>query len=234
MRLPAGRYVAVVLDLDGVLTDTAALHVAAWTRLFDSYLPRRGGVAGEDHRRFTEADYRRYVDGKPRYDGVRDLLAARGISLPYGDPADPPDRETVCGLGNRKAEDVRAQLAAGGLRAFPDAMGFVRAARAAGLRLGVVSASRNAAAVLSAVRLRDRFDILVDGVVAHELGLAGKPDPAPSSRRPGGWARHRRARSWSRPLSRGSRPGVAAASASWWAWRAPGRRRTCGAPAPTR
>ena len=178
VRLPAARYVAVVLDLDGVLTDTAALHVAAWTRLFDSYLHRRGGVAGEDHRRFTEADYRRYVDGKPRYDGVHDLLAARGISLPYGDPADPPDRETVCGLGNRKAEDVRAQLAAGGLRAFPDALGFVRAARAAGLRLGVVSASRNAAAVLSAVRLRDRFDILVDGEVAQELGLAGKPDPA--------------------------------------------------------
>ena len=177
VRLPAGRYVAVVLDLDEVLTDTAALHVAAWTRLFDSFLPHRGGVAGEDHRRFTEADYRRYVDGKPRYDGVHDLLAARGISLPYGDPADPPDRETVCGLGNRKAEDVRARLAAGGLRAFPDAMGFVRAARAAGLRLGVVSASRNAAAVLSAVRLRDRFDILVDGVVAHELGLPGKPDP---------------------------------------------------------
>ena len=176
--LPATRYVAVVLDLDGVLTDTAALHVAAWTRLFDSYLHRRGGVAGEDHRRFTEADYRRYLDGKPRYDGVHDLLAARGISLPYGDPADPPDRETVCGLGNRKAEAVRAQRAAGGLRPSPDALGFVRAARAAGLRLGVVSASRNAAAVLSAVRLRDRFDILVDGEVAQELGLAGKPDPA--------------------------------------------------------
>ena len=178
VRLPAGRYVAVVLDLDGVLTDTAALHLAAWTRLFDGYLPHRGGVAGEDHRRFTEADYRRYVDGKPRYDGVRDLLAARGISLPYGDPADPADRETVCGLGNRKDEDVRARLAAGGLRAFPDALVFLRDARAAGLRLGVVSASRNAATVLAAVRLRDRFDVLVDGVVAQELGLPGKPDPA--------------------------------------------------------
>jgi alpha,alpha-trehalase len=109
---------------------------------------------------------------------VHDLLAARGISLPYGDPADPPDRETVCGLGNRKGEDVRARLAAGGLRAFPDAQGFLRSARAAGLRLAVVSASRNATVVLSAVRLRDRFDILVDGVVAQELGLPGKPDPA--------------------------------------------------------
>ena len=117
--LSLDRLEAVVFDTDGVLTDTASVHAAAWRRLFDEYLQVRATRNGEPFRPFTEADYLRSVDGRPRYDGVAAFLASRGIELPWGDPDDPPDRETVCGLGNRKNRWFLTQVQEHGVRAFP-------------------------------------------------------------------------------------------------------------------
>jgi trehalose 6-phosphate phosphatase len=172
------RLEAVVFDTDGVLTDTARVHAAAWKRLFDEYLERRTARLGGPFRAFEETDYLRYVDGRPRYDGVAGFLGSRGIDLPWGDPSDPPDRETVCGLGNAKDRSFVAHLGAHGAHAFPTSVAFVRRLRAAGLRTAAVSASRNMVAVLEAAGLRGLFDAEVDGVEADRLGLAGKPDPA--------------------------------------------------------
>jgi len=172
------RLEAVVFDTDGVLTDTASVHAAAWKRLFDEHLTQRAARPGEPFRAFTEADYLRHVDSRPRYDGVAGFLASRDISLPWGDPSDPPDRETVCGLGNAKDRLFVAQLRDHGAQAFPTSVGFVRRLRERGLRTAVASASRNMVAVLEAAGLRELFDIEVDGVEADRLGLAGKPDPA--------------------------------------------------------
>jgi hypothetical protein len=115
-----------VFDTDGVLTDTARVHAAAWKRLFDEYLERRTARLGGPFRAFEETDYLRYVDGRPRYDGVAGFLASRGIELPWGDPSDPPDRETVCGLGNAKDRSFVAHLRAHGAHAFPTSVVFVR------------------------------------------------------------------------------------------------------------
>jgi alpha,alpha-trehalase len=172
------RLEAVVFDTDGVLTDTAGVHATAWKRLFDGYLQRRAARGGEPFRAFTETDYLRHVDGRPRYDGVAGFLASRGIQLPWGDPADPPDRETVCGLGNAKDGYFLAHLRDHGTHAFPTSVAFVRQLRERGLRTAVVSASRNMVAVLDSAGLRGLFDVEVDGVEADRLGLAGKPDPA--------------------------------------------------------
>jgi beta-phosphoglucomutase family hydrolase len=169
---------AVVFDTDGVLTDTASVHAAAWKRLFDDYLRRRAAHGSEPFRPFTEADYLRFVDGRPRYDGVAGFLASRGIGLPWGDPADPPDRETVCGLGNAKDRNFVTHLREHGAEAFPTSVAFVRRLRELGLRTAAVSASRNMVAVLASAGLRELFDAEVDGIEADRLGLAGKPDPA--------------------------------------------------------
>ncbi|HSK14999.1 MAG TPA: beta-phosphoglucomutase family hydrolase [Gaiellaceae bacterium] len=176
--IAAERTDAVIFDLDGVVTDTATVHAAAWKRLFDGYLRERAEAAGEPFRPFTEDDYRRHVDGKPRYDGVRSFLASRGVELPEGDPSDPPERETVCGLGNRKNDLFLAALAEEGPRAFPSTVELVRGLEARGIRTAVISASRNTAAVLDAAGLGDLFRTRVDGVDADRLGLPGKPDPA--------------------------------------------------------
>jgi trehalose 6-phosphate phosphatase len=169
---------AVVFDTDGVLTDTASVHAAAWKRLFDEYLTLRAARDQEPFRAFEEADYLRSVDGRPRYDGVAGFLASRGIELAWGDPADPPGRETVCGLGNAKDRYFVAHLREHGARPFPTSAAFVRRLREHGLRTAAVSASRNMVAVLDSAGLRDLFDVEVDGVEADRLGLAGKPDPA--------------------------------------------------------
>jgi beta-phosphoglucomutase family hydrolase len=176
--LALDRLRAVVFDTDGVLTDTASVHAAAWKRLFDGYLQQRAARLGEPFRAFEETDYLRYVDGKPRYDGVAGFLTSRGIELPWGDRSDPPDRETVRGLGNTKDRYFVAHLRAHGAQAFPTSVAFVRRLRTAGLRTAAVSASRNMVAVLEAAGLRGLFDVQVDGVEADRLGLAGKPDPA--------------------------------------------------------
>src|SRR5512132_4349632 len=176
--LSLDRLEAVVFDTDGVLTDTASVHAAAWKRLFDEYLRQRAARLGEPFRAFTEADYLRHVDGRPRYDGVAGFLASRGITLPWGDPGDPPDRETVCGLGNAKDGFFLTHLRDHGADAFPTSVAFVRRLRAEGLRTAAVSASRNMVAVLASAGLRGLFDVEVDGVETDRLGLAGKPDPA--------------------------------------------------------
>jgi beta-phosphoglucomutase family hydrolase len=177
-RISRDRFDAVIFDLDGVLTDTARVHAASWKRMFDAFLRRRAEVRGEPFRAFeVDPDYRLYVDGKPRYDGVRDFLESRGIELPEGSRDDPPDRETVCGLGNRKNELVVDAIGSGGVDAYPGSMALVRHVLDAGLRTAVVSASTNCAAVLEAAKIADLFEVRVDGVVLERRGLPGKPQP---------------------------------------------------------
>lgn len=177
LGLPASTR-ACLFDLDGVLTQTASVHAAAWKTTFDDYLRRRAEERGEPFVPFDEhADYDEYVDGRPRYDGVRTFLASRGITLPDGDPGDPPDAETVCGIGNRKNAALVSLLATGGVEAYEGSVRFVQAARRAGLRCAVVSASANCRAVLAAARIGGLFDVVVDGVVAAREHLAGKPEP---------------------------------------------------------
>ena len=176
--LSLDRLEAVVFDTDGVLTDTASVHAVAWKRLFDEYLQLRAVRDSEPFQPFTEADYLAHVDGRSRYDGVAGFLASRGIALAWGDPGDPPDRETVCGLGNTKDQFFVAHLRDQGAQAFPTSVAFVRRLRERGLRTAAVSASRNMVAVLASAGLRELFDAEVDGVEADRLGLAGKPDPA--------------------------------------------------------
>jgi alpha,alpha-trehalase len=170
---------AVIFDLDGVVTRTAGLHAQAWKLLFDEYLAARARRLGEAFRPFDpESDYQGFVDGKPRYDGVASFLASRGIALPFGSPDDPDERETVCGLGNRKNRYFRTALAKTGGDPYPTTLELIAALRSRGVRTAVVSSSRNCGAVLDAAGIRELFDAKVDGVDAAELGLPGKPDPA--------------------------------------------------------
>jgi trehalose 6-phosphate phosphatase len=168
------RLDAVLFDMDGVITDTAVAHFAAWKELFDTFLSGRDPGA----RPFDEADYRTYVDGKPRHDGVASFLASRGIDLPRGDEHDGPDVETVRGLGNRKNRIFNAWLAANRVEPFPGSLALLDALDAAGIPAAVFSSSRNADAVLSSARILDRFRVKVDGNDGAALGLPGKPDPA--------------------------------------------------------
>ena len=174
-----GGIVAVIFDMDGVVTDTASVHAAAWKRLFDGYLGARSRRTGQRFQPFDpDVEYRLYVDGKRRYDGVRSFLASRGIKLPEGDPSDPPDAETVSGLGNRKDGYFRAHLEEHGASAYPSTVVLLEDLRRRGIRTAIVSASRNVGDVLEAAGVRGRFDVKVDGVDADELRLRGKPDPA--------------------------------------------------------
>lgn len=163
----------VLFDLDGVLTPTAEVHMHAWRRLFTDFLAECGDESGP----YTDQDYFDHVDGKPRYDGVRSFLASRGITLPDGDPTDPPDAETVCGLGNRKNATFNQVLEADGIVAYPGSVRLLDALREAGTAMAVVSSSRNARAVLRAAGLADRFTTVVDGEEARRLDLPGKPAP---------------------------------------------------------
>lgn len=163
---------AVLFDLDGVITPTADVHMAAWSAMFNEFLAARG-VA----RPYTDADYYRYVDGKPRYDGVRGFLASRGIVLDEGTPDDPPGADTVCGLGNRKNDAFTDVLRRDGMRAYPGSLALMDALEARGVPMAVVSSSRNARPVLEAAGLTARFACVVDGVVAADAGLPGKPAP---------------------------------------------------------
>lgn len=168
---------ACLFDLDGVLTDTARVHADAWTRTFDEYLAARAARTGTSFVPFGEADYAAHVDGRRRADGVRDFLASRGIHLPEGEPGDAPDAETVNGVGNRKNALLQRLLREDGVEVYPASRRYVDAARAAGLALAVVSSSANTATVLDVTGLADRFDVVVDGVVARERSLPGKPAP---------------------------------------------------------
>jgi beta-phosphoglucomutase family hydrolase len=165
---------ACLFDLDGVVTRTAVVHAAAWKEMFDAFLRER---EGEHFRPFDDHDYDEYVDGLPRADGVRTFLASRGIKLPDGNPDDPPGAETVHGLGNRKNALVLEKIRTDGVEAYDDTLTYIRAARAQGLRTAIVSSSANCRDVLRAIDAEDLFDVRVDGVVAAERHLPGKPRP---------------------------------------------------------
>ncbi len=172
------RFDAVLFDLDGVLTSTAKLHAAAWKATFDAYLAGRGGGSTGQTRPFDiDSDYKLYVDGKPRYAGVRSFLASRDIRLEEGTPDAPPTAETVCGLGNRKDSLVKAAILRGEAESYPGSVALVRQLREQGIRTAVVSSSNNCEEVLRATGMYDLFDAHVDGRVATRLHLPGKPAP---------------------------------------------------------
>jgi beta-phosphoglucomutase family hydrolase len=169
---------ACLFDLDGVLTQTAKVHSKAWKTMFDAYLKQWAERTGEPFRPFDEVDdYDEYVDGKPREDGVRSFLASRHITLPDGSEDDPPEADTVHGLGNRKDQLFLHLIRTQGVEAYEGSVRYLHAARAAALKLAVVSSSKNCSEVLRAARLEDMFDAQVDGNVAHAERLAGKPAP---------------------------------------------------------
>jgi len=169
------RFDAVVFDLDGVVTDTARVHFAAWKQLFDAYLTE---VDAEDGAPFTHGEYLRFVDGRPRIDGVEVFLESRGIRLSRGEPSDPVDAGTAWALANRKNHFFLENLAANGVEVFPDAIELLDAVRRAGMKTAVVTASRNRAEVLEVAGIAGHFDAHVDGLDCARLGLPGKPDPA--------------------------------------------------------
>ncbi|MBS1890468.1 MAG: beta-phosphoglucomutase family hydrolase [Actinobacteria bacterium] len=169
---------ALLFDLDGVLTKTAVVHDKAWKQTFDGFLKKRAQGNDESFKEFDpDSDYNEYVDGKPRYDGVRSFLESRGIELPEGDPDDPPEAETVCGLGNRKNELVLKLIKEEGVEPYEGSVRFVEAARASGLRRAVVSSSANCKDVLEAAGIDGLFEARIDGIVADQKHLKGKPAP---------------------------------------------------------
>jgi beta-phosphoglucomutase family hydrolase len=172
------QYDAVLFDLDGVITDTATVHARCWKRMFDEYLQERASRRGEPFHPFDlVSDYRLYVDGKPRFAGVRDFLASRGINLPEGRHDDGPQSETVGGLGNRKNDLVNASIDEKGVEAYAGSVALVRELRDRGFKIAVVTSSQNCRAVLKAVELDEFFDVLVDGSTIEADHLAGKPAP---------------------------------------------------------
>lgn len=177
LGLPEGVR-ACLFDLDGVLTQTAKTHAAAWKEMFDGYLRQRADRLDEQFVAFDAVgDYDAYVDGKPRDDGVRSFLASRGIELTPGEPNDPPDADTVDGLGNRKNEIVLRVIRDDGVQSYEGSVRYVRAVRDAGLRRAVVSSSTNCREVLIAAGIEELFERRIDGVVAEREQLAGKPAP---------------------------------------------------------
>lgn len=170
-------HTAVLFDLDGVVTPTAEVHMRAWSAMFNDFLVLPDAPGGGDRSPYVPDDYFAHVDGKPRYDGVRDFLTSRGIVLPEGEPADDVDALTVHGLGNRKDTAFNVVLEREGVEAYPGSVALLDHLADLGLPLAVVSSSRNAPAVLDAAGLADRFVTVVSGAVAEELGLPGKPAP---------------------------------------------------------
>ena len=165
---------ACLFDLDGVLTDTAAVHEKAWKQTFDALLNSRDGA---DFTPFSHQDYLDYVDGKPRFDGVRDFLTSRDIELPEGSPDDGPDESTVCGVGNRKNDELVRRIRDDGVKVFEGSRRYLEAAEAAGLRRAVVSSSANTKDVLEVTGLDRYVELRVDGVTIREENLKGKPAP---------------------------------------------------------
>jgi beta-phosphoglucomutase family hydrolase len=177
LGLPEGIR-ACLFDLDGVLTRTAEVHAAAWKQMFDAYLQERATKTGQANPPFDiEKDYDEYVDGKPRADGVRSFLESRAITLPEGTPDDPPEAETVNGLGNRKNVIVLRLIRQQGVKPYEGSVRYLKAAAGAGLKRAVVSSSANCRDVLKAAGIEDHFDAVIDGIVAQRQHLAGKPAP---------------------------------------------------------
>ncbi|CAN5773561.1 beta-phosphoglucomutase family hydrolase [soil metagenome] len=180
MRFDWKRFGAVLFDLDGVLTPTASVHAAAWKQTFDHFLDEWAHIGNPRQAPFDmDAEYRSFVDGRPRFDGVATFLTSRGIDLPRGQPQEQPGLATICQIGNLKNELVNRILATDGVDAYPGSVELVVSLKDAGMALAVVSASANAEAVLEAAGIAKFFSVRVDGVVAAELGLRGKPAPDP-------------------------------------------------------
>ena len=162
----------ILFDLDGVLTPTAEVHMRAWQSVFDEVFAHWGITPA-----YTDADYFAYVDGKKRYDGVASLLHSRNVEIPWGATDDPPEAETICGIGNRKNAAFSTSLRRDGIAPYPGSIALLQELRAAGIRMGVVSSSKNAEEVLGTAGIRDFFEVVIDGVVAEREGLASKPAP---------------------------------------------------------
>ena len=177
LDLPDG-ITACLFDLDGVLTQTAKIHAQAWKQMFDEFLRKRAAAAGQPFHEFDlVADYDQYVDGKPRLDGVRSFLQSRGVELPLGSPEDPPEADTLYGLGTRKNDIVLRLIHEQGVEPYEGSVAFVRRAIEQGLRRAVVSSSTNCKDVLEAAGIEDLFELRIDGHVAEQQHLAGKPAP---------------------------------------------------------
>jgi beta-phosphoglucomutase family hydrolase len=169
---------ACLFDLDGVVTKTALVHAAAWKEMFDEFLRQHAEQTGTEFVPFDKGrEYDQYVDGRPRLDGTRTFLKARGIDLPEGSPDDPPTAQTIYGLSNRKNALVLQMIDKNGVQVYDGSVRYIKAVRAAGLRTAVVSSSANTVQVLNVAGLTGLFDARIDGVVAKERGLAGKPAP---------------------------------------------------------
>ncbi len=169
---------SVIFDMDGVITKTALVHAQAWKQAFDEYLHLREKRDNEPFKEFThEEDYLSYVDGKPRYEGVKSFLESRNIDIPFGDPADEPDKETVCGLGNKKNKLFSDVLNKEGPKVYKPAVRFIRTLKQAGIHVGVASSSKNCQLILQTAGIEDLLETRVDGVVSSELNLKGKPEP---------------------------------------------------------
>src|SRR5512134_500261 len=178
IEVAADQYDAWLFDLDGIITDTASVHANAWKKMFDEYLEKVAKREGAPLEPFEiDPDYVSYVDGKPRYNGVDSFLRSRGIVLDWGQPLDPPDKETVCGLGNRKNDMFNEVLKGQGAEVFESSVNLIRALKAKGKPIAVVTSSKNCDAVLEVAGLTGLFDAKVDGIVAVERKLVGKPDP---------------------------------------------------------
>jgi len=178
VTIKTSEYDAIVFDLDGVVTDTANVHASAWKQLFDDVLRKHADTSDEEFIPFDKKnDYLKYVDGKPRYKGVKDFLDSRGISLEYGDPSDPPDKNTICGLGNKKNVAFQERLEEDGVAVFDSTVKLIEDARARGMKIGIISSSKNCEPVLKRAGLSDLFEVKVDGVDAAEMELKGKPHP---------------------------------------------------------
>lgn len=168
---------AAIFDMDGVVTDTAAVHAAAWREMFNAYLSERAESAAIAFEPFLHEDYLSYVDGRPRYEGVDSFLRSRGIVLPYGDPTDSVECKTICGLGNRKDAAFNRVLNTQGVQVFGSTIVLITALRRSGVKVAVATSSKNGALVLGKAGITDLFEARVDGVVSAELGLQGKPAP---------------------------------------------------------
>jgi len=178
VKIKTSEYDAIVFDLDGVVTDTAGVHAAAWKQLFDDVLKKHAEKTGNEFVPFdAKQDYFTYVDGKPRYKGVEDFLKSRGITLEYGDPSDPPGKETICGLGNKKNIAFQQRLEEDGVVIFDSTVKLIEDALARGMKIGIISSSKNCEPVLKRADLLHLFEVKVDGVDAAEMGLKGKPHP---------------------------------------------------------
>jgi len=169
---------AVIFDMDGVVTKTAAVHSLAWKRMFDEYLHFREKKYNEPFREFTHAaDYLAYVDGRPRYQGVDAFLKSRGINIPFGEPEDKPESETVCGLGNRKNEFFNKVLEDEDVGIYDSTVKLIKELSAKGVKVGVATSSKNCGPILEKAGIANLFETRVDGVVSANLGLKGKPEP---------------------------------------------------------